>query len=104
MSEFSNVTVIKEANVYFGGKVVSRTVVFPDGTHKTLGTMLPGEYEFDTKNREIMEILSGEMDVRLPGASAWKSFQGGDAFEVLAEAKFHLRVKTICDYCCSYIK
>ena len=48
MSEFKNVTVVKKANVYFDGKVTSRTVLFPDGTKKTLGVMLPGDYEFGT--------------------------------------------------------
>ena len=45
MSEFKNVTVIKKANVYFDGKVTSRAVMFPDCSKKTLGVMLPGEYE-----------------------------------------------------------
>ena len=44
MSEFKNVTVVKKANIYFEGKVTSRTVVFGDGSRKTLGVMLPGEY------------------------------------------------------------
>ena len=48
MSQFENVTVLKKANVYFDGKVTSRTVLFADGTKKTLGIMLPGEYEFGT--------------------------------------------------------
>jgi uncharacterized protein YaiE (UPF0345 family) len=51
MSEFKNVTVLKKANVYFAGKVTSRTIVFPDGTKKTLGIMFPGDYEFGTTNR-----------------------------------------------------
>ena len=59
MQEFKNVTVIKKANVYFDGKVTSRTVLFSDGTKKTLGIMMPGEYEFGTADKEIMEILSG---------------------------------------------
>ena len=48
MSEFNNVTVVREANVYFDGGVTSRTVLFADGSKKTLGIMLPGEYEFGT--------------------------------------------------------
>ncbi len=34
MSEFKNVTVVKKANVYFNGGVVSRTILFPDGTKR----------------------------------------------------------------------
>ena len=59
MSEFKNVTVVKKANVYFDGKVTSRTLLFPDGSKKTLGMMLPGEYEFGTASKELMEILVG---------------------------------------------
>ena len=65
MSEFQNVTVVKCANVYFDGKVVSRTLVFPDGAKKTLGIMQPGEFEFSTGDQEIMEIISGDLDVAL---------------------------------------
>jgi hypothetical protein len=32
MMKFKDVTIIKKANVYFDGKVTSRTVIFPDGT------------------------------------------------------------------------
>lgn len=104
MSEFANVTVVKKANVYFGGNVTSRTIVFPDGSKKTLGVMLPGEYEFGTADKEVMEILSGDLDVLLPGADGWRTFAGGTAFEVPAGAKFSLRVRALTDYCCSFIK
>ncbi len=32
MSEFSNVTAVKEANIYFDGKVTSRTLITPPVT------------------------------------------------------------------------
>ena len=103
MSEFKNVSVVKEANVYFDGKVSSRTVLFSDGTKKTLGIMLPGEYVFETAAKELMEVLAGEMDVLLPDSTEWKNFKTGDLFEVPANSKFNLKVKSISDYCCSYI-
>ncbi len=104
MSEFKNVTVVKKANVYFNGGVTSRTVFFPDGTKKTLGIMQPGEYEFSTGDKEIMEILAGELDVRLPGSSSWKAVKGGESFEVAPNSKFTMKVKTISDYICSFVK
>ncbi len=104
MSEFKNVTIVKKANVYFDGKVVSRTVLFPDGSKKTLGVMQPGEYEFSTGDREIMEILSGELDVLLPGQSTGKAVRGGESFEVAAHSKFTMKVKKLSDYCCSFVK
>lgn len=103
MSEFKGVTVVKKANIYFDGKVTSRTVIFADGSKKTLGIMLPGEYEFSTGEKELMEIMSGEMEVLLPGEDAWKNISRGQSFEVAGNAKFRLRVKTLSDYCCSFI-
>ncbi|MBN2658886.1 MAG: pyrimidine/purine nucleoside phosphorylase [Spirochaetales bacterium] len=104
MSKFENVSIIKEANIYFDGKVTSRTVLFADGSKKTLGIMLPGDYEFGTADKEIMEILSGEMDILLPGQENWQSVKGGETFEVPAQSKFKLKVNKVADYCCSYIK
>ncbi len=104
MSEFRNVSIVREANIYFNGNVVSRTVLFPDGSRKTLGIMLPGEYEFGTKEKELMEIMSGELDVLLPGEKNWITIKSGQSFEVPADAKFQLKVKVVTDYCCSYIK
>ena len=85
MLEFNNVTVTMKANVYFDGKVTSRTITFADGTKKTLGIMLPGEYTFTTDAKELMEILAGTMQVRLAGSEEWRIYQGGMAFEVPGE-------------------
>jgi hypothetical protein len=104
VSEFKNVTVVKEANVYFDGKVTSRTVVFADGTKKTLGVMLPGEYEFNTGDKEVMEILCGDLEVLLPGAREWEAIRGGESFEVAPNASFKLKVKSLTDYCCSFLR
>jgi len=104
MSEFRNVTIIKKANIYFNGNVTSRTVIFADGSRKTLGIMLPGEYEFNTGVKELMEILSGELDVLLPGHTNWMTFRSGESFEVAAEAQFKLKVKHLTDYCCSFLR
>lgn len=103
MSEFKNVTVIRKANVYFDGKVTSRAVIFEDGTKKTLGIMLAGDYEFATDAKELMEMLGGEMDVLLPGAADWQTFKAGESFEVPAQSSFKLKVPELADYCCSYI-
>lgn len=104
MPEFKDVTIVKKANVYFDGKVTSRSVIFPDGSKKTLGIMLPGEYEFNTGAKEIMEIISGDLEVLLPEEDGWKTIKGGEAFEVPAQSKFSLKIKTLTDYCCSFIE
>lgn len=103
MSEFNNVTVVKEANIYFDGRVTSRVIKFNDGSRKTLGIMQPGDYEFGTEEMELMEILAGELEILLPGEENWQSIKGGESFAVPAKAQFKLKVKTLTDYCCSYI-
>lgn len=103
MSKFDNVSIVKEANVYFDGQVTSRSVIFQDGSLKTLGIMLPGEYEFSTDEKELMEITIGNLQVLLPG-SDWKNICAGDSFEVPANSKFQLKVSKTTDYCCSFIK
>lgn len=103
MSEFSNVTVVKKANIYFDGKVVSHTVLFPDGSKKTLGVMQSGDYEFSTGAAEIMEILSGELDWQMKGEAGWKKVVGGESFDVPANSVFLMKVKTVSDYCCSFL-
>ena len=101
MSTFDNVSVSIAANLYFDGRVSSRTLRFADGSQKTLGIMLPGEYEFGTDVRELMEITAGSLDVRLPGEE-WRSVKAGESFEVPAQVRFQLKVHAVTDYCCSY--
>ena len=103
MDRFEQVTIVKQANVYYDGKVTSRTVLFADGTRKTLGIILPGKYSFGTAEREHMEILGGVLRALLPGESAWQSFAEGQAFEVPANSRFTCEAEGVCDYCCSYI-
>lgn len=100
MSEFTNVTVVREANVYFSGAVTSRTVIFGDGSRKTLGVMLPGEYTFTTGVPETMEILSGEIDLK--GAEGWTRYRTGDSFQISGDTTFTVRAVTLVDYCCSF--
>jgi uncharacterized protein YaiE (UPF0345 family) len=101
---FENVKIDKKANIYFDGKVTSRTVVFADGTTKTLGIMMPGEYEFGTNLAEVMEISSGQLRVKLPNSEEFEELVAPTTFNVPANSKFQVEVKTITDYCCSYIK
>lgn len=104
MPEFTNVTVVKKANVYFNGNVTSRTLRFADGSLKTLGFMQPGEYEFNTADPEVMDIQSGEVEVLLPGSKEWKPVNAGESFSVPGAATFTIRARTPVDYVCSFIR
>jgi uncharacterized protein YaiE (UPF0345 family) len=98
------VTVIKTVNLYFNGNVSSRTLLFADGTKKTLGIILPGQYEFGTGDKEQMEVLAGKLTALLPGSKEWKSFGPGQMFEIPANSKFKVSADEVSDYCCSYLK
>lgn len=102
MTQLQNVTLDKQANVYFDGKVTSRSVLFEDGTKVTLGIMLPGEYTFNTGLKEIMEITQGTLSYRLLGED-WVGIDGSGEFEVPANSQFELKVVALTDYCCHYI-
>ena len=104
MTQFDQVSVIKKANVYFGGRVTSRTILLPSGEKKTLGIMLSGTYTFSTNEEEIMEVLGGEMTVLLPDSCSWQTFKEGSSFTVPANSSFSLTIGTTVDYCCSYVK
>ncbi len=103
MSKFEAVTVVKAANIYFDGKVTSRTVEFADGSVKTLGIMLPGEYKFNTGKPELMEILSGQLSYCLAGETQWHDIKGGQSFEVPGNSYFELKVTQVADYICSFL-
>ena len=99
MESFKNVELIKKANIYFDGNVTSRTFIDIDGSKKSLGIMMIGEYLFGTAEAEIMEIIEGQVVYR-----DWESYKSGSSFEVPANSSFDIKVLTISDYCCSYIK
>jgi hypothetical protein len=103
MAEIKNATIKKEANIYYDGKVTSRTITLENGEVQSLGIMLPGEYTFGTNEAEIMEMLSGELDIKLPNED-WKTLNTPETFNVPANSSFDLKIKTVTDYCCSYIK
>ena len=103
-TEFRGVTAVAKANVYFDGKVVSHSVLFPDGSKKTLGLIYPGKFHFGTAAAERMELVAGECVVKLDGQSAVTPFKAGQFFDVPAKSGFDIEVKGgICEYICSYL-
>ncbi len=103
-TQFTSVTVPTKANVYFDGGVVSHTLLFPDGSRKTLGLIRPGRYHFGTAAAERMEIVAGTCAVKLDGATAVTNYTAGQAFEVPASSGFDIEVATgLCEYICSFL-
>ncbi|MEI8341018.1 MAG: pyrimidine/purine nucleoside phosphorylase [Verrucomicrobiota bacterium] len=102
--EFSGVTAVAKANVYFDGKVVSHTIVLAGGEKKTLGLIYPGAFHFGTAAAERMEIVAGNCRVKLDGATAWTDYAADQAFEVPANSGFDIEVAGgICEYVCSFL-
>ena len=103
MSTFDDVSVVIQANIYFDGKVSSRTILFPDGSKKTLGILLPGEYHFNTDAPEHMKITEGLVEYRLNENDGWKRVEQDGEFNIPGNSSFDIRVITVTDYICSFL-
>ena len=90
-----------KVNEYLDGKVMSialQTETLP----ATVGVMEPGDYEFGTSQKEVMTIVSGKMEVLLPGSEEWQTFTNGESFEIEANVKFKVRLSGQTAYFCTY--
>lgn len=103
MDSYENCRVLIKANIYFEGRVQSRTIFLPHAERKTLGVILPGEYEFATGDKEIMDIVSGKAFVLMPGKEDWESFEPGVSFSVPARSSFKIKCIEVTEYICSYV-
>jgi hypothetical protein len=102
MSQFDNVSVVKKANLYFDGKCVSHTVLFPDGTKKTVGIIFPSSLTFNTGAPEVMELNAGRCRIRLKGETDWKTYAGGESFSVPGNSSFDIETLETLDYVCHF--
>ena len=103
-AQFTGVTVQTKANVYFDGGVISHSVLFADGTKKTLGLIRPGTYHFGTGAPERMEVVAGACKVTLDGQTAVKDYGPGTFFDVPGKSGFTIEVKDgISEYICSFL-
>lgn len=90
-----------ETNEYFDGKV--KSIAFEkDGKKATLGVMAAGEYEFGTSTEETMHVISGVMQVILPGKSEWEEYKPCSSFKVPANEKFKVKLSGDTAYLCEY--
>ena len=103
MSQFDNVSVVKKANIYFDGKCVSHSVLFADGTKKTIGVIFPSSLTFNTGAAEVMELNAGSCRIRLKGDSNWKTYSGGQKFNVPANSSFDIETLETLDYVCHFV-
>lgn len=102
MGQFDNVSIIKQANVYFDGRCVSHTIQFADGSKKTVGVILSSSLTFNTGAPEVMEGVGGSCRVRLKGQSDWKTFTAGQSFDVPANSSFEIACDEPYHYVCHF--
>jgi uncharacterized protein YaiE (UPF0345 family) len=103
--KFEHATVMCKANVYFGGKVISHTVLLPDGSRKSLGIILPGSYSFNTDAPERMDITAGSCRVKIDHQhqADWTVYKAGTYFNVPGKSKFEIAVDSDhAEYICSF--
>src|SRR4051812_35210324 len=91
-SQFENVTSVTKANIYFDAKVVSHTILFTDGSKKTLGLIYPGTFHFGTAAAERMEIVAGNCRVKLDNSPEWITYKADEKFDVPAKSGFDISV------------
>lgn len=90
-----------EVNEYFDGRVKSLTVNSGEG-RKTVGVMEPGEYEFNTKTKETMTVITGEMSVYFDEYKEWEEFGNGASFDIPSKSTLRVRVAKDTAYLCEY--
>ena len=102
MSQFDNVSVVKKGNVFFDGKCVSHSVLFADGTRKTVGVIMPGTLTFNVSTPELMEITSGTCRVKVGDEPDFKTYAAGSQFSVAANSRFVIETNEVVNYVCSF--
>lgn len=102
-TQFDQVSVVKKANIFSDGKCVSHTVLFADGSKKTVGVMFPSTLEFTTRAAEMLELNGGKCKLRLAGESGWTEYAGGQQFHVPADTRFEIEILETLDYVCHFL-
>ncbi len=102
MSQFNNVSVNKEANVYFDGKCVSHTITLSDGSRKSVGVILPSTLTFNTGAPEVMELLKGRCRVKLAGEPTAVEYGSGQSFAVSGNSHFEIETLEPLHYVCHF--
>lgn len=89
-------------NTYFDGQVQS--IGFErQGRKTTVGVIDAGEFHFGTGAPERMTVVSGELAVRLDGASDWKTYPAGTSFEVPGKSGFDVKAALPSGYVCEFL-
>lgn len=89
-----------KTNEYFDGKV--KSIAFQTETlPATVGVMAPGDYTFNTADKEKMTVISGALKVQLSG-QLQQTYNAGESFDIPANSAFAVNVDTETAYLCLY--
>ena len=83
-----------QSNEYFDGKVKSIGFTSSSTGRASVGVMAEGEYTF---------VVSGALNVLLPGETEWKVYAAGEVFNVPGNSEFNLQVAEPTSYLCRYL-
>jgi len=100
--ELNNLRVKSSANIFFNGRVISRTCYREDGSRLTLGVITPGIYTFSVGDKEIVRIIAGRVAVFRPEDTDWVTFNAPDCFEIQANCEYRIRTDDVVEYLCDY--
>ena len=100
--KMENVTMMTKANVYWNGKVTSRTGYRSDGSRFTLGIITAGTYTFDVGDKEVVSLTAGEAEIMLPGEKEWHTVKTPGTFEIPAHSQYQIRTPDVVEYLCDY--
>lgn len=90
-----------EVNEYFDGHV--KSIAFKTKTlPATVGVMEPGEYVFNTADKETVTIISGALTIKRTEDSEAITFNTGESFKAPANAAFDVKVEAETAYLCLY--
>jgi len=90
-----------KTNEYFDGKV--KSIAFQTQTlPATVGVMAPGEYTFNTADKEKMTVISGSLSIQLPNDTDMHTYTEGESFEVPAHSSFQVKAPVATAYLCLY--
>ena len=90
-----------KTNEYFDGKVKSmafQTETLP----ATVGVMAPGDYTFNTADKEKMTVVSGAMTIKRKEDNETITFSSGESFNVDADSSFEVKISVETAYLCLY--
>jgi uncharacterized protein YaiE (UPF0345 family) len=91
MQQIDQVSILTKANVYFNGQCVSHTLLYPDGSKKSVGVILPGSaLTFTTGVAEKMEIVEGNCRINIANTD-WQTVGKGQSFNVAAQTSFQIQ-------------